>query len=130
RKVVERRGRQRLPIELEVVVEAEIAGCALRRLRSLEVKRIHPLLEHLVRLRVEALALAAIGLVREDRADHSIGDLLAVDRDLGLRLERCESFGLVACQLSEVALTRETPQLADTGAPIHRPPDRLARVEC
>ena len=115
--VVERRGRQGFAVELEVVVEPEVACPALHRLSGVQVKRVHVLVEESVAARVELAALVAVRLVGEGRADHSIRDLLAVDRDRELRFELGELLGVFPGQLAEIPLAGEPPELADPAPP-------------
>ena len=125
RELVERRGGQDLSIELEVVVEPELVDAALDDLGGVEVDRIHPFVEKLVRSLVKLLPFVAVGFVRQRRADHPIGDVLAVDGELQLSFELGELLGVRARQFSEIALASEAPQLANSRAAVHRQADRL-----
>jgi hypothetical protein len=67
---------------------------------------------------VDPLALVAVRLVRHRGPEHPERDLLAVDLGLEGRFELGRLLGLLAGQLSEVALGREAPELGDAAVAV------------
>src|SRR5439155_20389038 len=67
---------------------------------------------------VEPLALAAIFGVRDRRAEHPEADLLAVAVRLELGLEGRELLAVLFCQVAEVPIAGEAPELADAAVPV------------
>ena len=92
------------------------------------MQRVHVFVQDVVRLGIELAALVPIGLVRKRRANHSIGDLVAVHRDLQLGLQLRELLGVIAREVSEVPLAGEAPQLPDARAAVHGHADRQGLV--
>ena len=127
--LVERRGRQGLAVQLEVVGEAEVARTLLHDARRVEMQGVHVLVEQVVRARVQLAAFVAVRLVRKRGADHAVRDLLALDGDGKLGFQLGELLCVVARQVAEVALAGETPELADARAAVDGEPDRLHLFE-
>ncbi len=78
---------------------------------------------------IEPLALVAVGLVRDRRAQHPERDLRPVDVGFEARLELCDLLALLARQLAEVALRGEAPQLADAPVAVCHLAERLCLLE-
>ena len=129
REVVQCRGRQRLPVQLEVVVELEVARSALHRLGSVQMERVHVLVEKIVRALVEHATLVSVRFVRKGRADHPVRNLLAVHRHSELRFQLGELFGVITGELAEIALAGEPPKLPYACPPVHGQADGLDLVE-
>src|SRR5207237_8687432 len=74
---------------------------------------------------VEALALRAVGLVRDRGTNHPEGYGLAVHGHLELGLQRGELLRVLAREAAHVALAGEAPELADAPVSVDGRPEPL-----
>ena len=116
-------------VELRVVRRAELAHCGLLDADRVQLERQQVLLGQRVAGVLEPLALVAVGLVRDRRAEHPVGDLLAVDGHGQVGLDLSGPLLVLTGQVPEVALAREAPELADAAVSVHRGADPVGLVE-
>jgi hypothetical protein len=116
-------------VELRVVRRTEVADALLLERDRLELDRQQVFLGELVPGELEPVALLPVRLVRDRRTDHPVGDLLAVDGRLQLRLDRGGALRVLAGQVPEVALAGELPELAHPAVAIHRGADAVRPLE-
>src|SRR5262249_60033502 len=103
-------------VEVEVGLGAEVDGRLAENARRLFADGVQMLVGELSARLVEAFAPAAIGLVRERRAEHPVGDLRAVDGRDQIALERGLALLELAGQAADIPLAREAPELAGARA--------------
>ena len=98
-------------VELVVVRGAELRDGGTVDLRGVEIDRVQVLVEQAHAGLLEPLPLVAVGLVRHRDAHHPVRDRLAVDGRLQLCLDSRDLRLVLAREVAEEALARESPEL-------------------
>ena len=116
-------------VELRVVRRAELLRLAVDRVRGGDVQRVEVLLRQVVTRALELCPQRMVLGIRDRRAEHPVGDLLAADVRLDRRFHLGELLRLDPRQLAEVSLAREPPQLAHARAAVDSHPDPVRLLE-
>ena len=117
-----------LVVERAVALDTEPACRFVRLAVGSEQQRVQVLVRELVANALDPLAPVAVCAVRDRRAQHAEGNLLAVDRRRQRRLELRRLLFVPARERAEVTLAGESRQLDRAEASVHRalhPPRQL-----